>query len=81
MTNVVDDGKKIEFCCPVCLASVYALDTAKPPRCWRGHGRMLADSDEPRPRTHAAGGRSQATHGGRRAATPAATARRSLAGL
>jgi hypothetical protein len=27
------DGRKIEYCCPVCLASVYALDT--PRGVWR----------------------------------------------
>jgi hypothetical protein len=85
--NVVDDGRKIEYCCPVCLASTYALDTAKAPRCWRGHGRMLPDSEEPRPKTKgtakpkAPAAAPQAPPGGRPAATPATAARRSLAGL
>jgi hypothetical protein len=79
--NIVDDGQRIEFVCDRCLHSVMARDTAKPPRCPRCGIKLTPDSDEPRPRTHVAGGRSQAAPGGRRTATPAATARRSLAGL
>jgi hypothetical protein len=33
----------IEFVCSVCLASATVLDTDKPPRCPRGHGRMEPD--------------------------------------
>lgn len=48
--NAIDDGRKIEYCCPQCLASIYALDTAKPPRCARCMVKMLPNSDEPRPK-------------------------------
>ena len=41
--NIIDDGKKVEFVCAVRLHAVYALDTDRPPHCWRGHGRMEAD--------------------------------------
>jgi hypothetical protein len=39
--------RKIEYCCPICLHSVMASDLDRPPHCWRGHGRMEPDSNEP----------------------------------
>ena len=80
--NIVDDGQRIEFVCSECLHSVMASDTGPWPRCPRGHGRLTPDDlDLPRPKTHAAGECSPAAPHGRRAVTPASTARRSLAGL
>ena len=48
--NALDDGRKIEFVCAICLHAVYALDTDPIPRCPRCLIRMLPDSDEPRTR-------------------------------
>lgn len=51
--NLADYNRKIEFVCSVCLHAVTTVDTGPWPRCWRGHGRMEPDSDEPvlRPQT------------------------------
>jgi DNA-directed RNA polymerase subunit RPC12/RpoP len=41
---------RTEYCCPQCLASVYASTSDRPPHCARCGIAMLADSDEPQPR-------------------------------
>ena len=43
MSDTEAPSRQVEYCCPTCLWSVMAADTAKPPHCPRGHGRMEAD--------------------------------------
>jgi hypothetical protein len=39
-------GRQIEFCCPTCLRSANALDTAKRPRCLRCDRTMEPDDPD-----------------------------------
>ena len=46
--TLADYGRRIEFCCDICLFAAYGFDDDPVPCCPRGHRKMTAPPYRPR---------------------------------